>query len=378
MAALPKSPDVRQLGEQDLPSLMFPAPRERDFRIHFAADVHDQIARHARADTSIEICGVLVGRWGRDEDGPFVMISELIRCDSAASKAEQVTFTHEAWAEISREMDTRYVDLSIVGWYHSHPDFGIFLSERDCFIHEHFFAGPGQVAYVIDPVRNTDGVFVWRDGKPVIGSSYWVGDQIYADRDRPGEGPSARSHGAESSAPSSPAVAPAPPEPSSMTVVRLVTLVAVFLIGYLLASLSGEWERQRIIEGTVVHYGLWKGLRPGLKEHLDVVEANLAKVSTSLSRPSKEKVDEWQAIQEQLRRTRELLVSIERTYCLDEGEAMIVARLLAAKLAGAETDAQPVPPDEDSPQGKTAGSQTPPSTGKDEARKTDDEASDSG
>jgi len=41
----------------------------------------------------------------------------------------------------------------IVGWYHTHPAFGLFLSEYDLFIHRNFFAdpahdraGPGPVA----------------------------------------------------------------------------------------------------------------------------------------------------------------------------------------------------------------------------------------
>ena len=76
-------------------------------------------------------------------------------------------------------MDTRYADKRIVGWYHSHPDFGIFLSDRDCFIHEHFFSGAGQVAYVVDPVRDLEGVFSWQKGKPTPMSHFWVGSQIH-------------------------------------------------------------------------------------------------------------------------------------------------------------------------------------------------------
>ncbi len=52
-----------------------------------------------------------------------------------------------------------------MGWYHTHPDFGIFLSGHDQFIHRHFFAQPLQVAYVVDPIRQTRGFFQWRDGE---------------------------------------------------------------------------------------------------------------------------------------------------------------------------------------------------------------------
>ena len=112
---------------------------------------------------SVEICGVLVGSWHRDEAGPFVKVMESIRGEGAETRFAEVTFTHQTWAKINAEMDTKFTTLSIVGWYHTHPDFGIFLSDRDRFIHEHFFSGPGQVAHVIDPIRQIEGVFVWRE-----------------------------------------------------------------------------------------------------------------------------------------------------------------------------------------------------------------------
>jgi hypothetical protein len=65
-------------------------------------------------------------------------------------------------------MDEHHPGKKIVGWYHSHPDFGVFLSDMDMFIHRHFFNLPWQVAHVYDPIRKEEGVFVWRSGEPVI------------------------------------------------------------------------------------------------------------------------------------------------------------------------------------------------------------------
>ena len=172
-------PDVRQLGKQELPPAAFPA-RRSEFRAYFDPETHARIVRHAAEDTSVEICGVLVGRWEQDDNGPFVAISECIRCDNASQKSGEVTFTHDAWTKINREMDTRFVTLKIVGWYHSHPGFGVFLSERDVFIHQHFFANPGQVAFVVDPRQKTEGLFVWRDGEPKLCGHYWVGNGVQA------------------------------------------------------------------------------------------------------------------------------------------------------------------------------------------------------
>ncbi len=151
--------------------------------MYFTPEVHAALWKHGGEDTSVEICGVLVGTWHRDDVGPFVKIVNSIRGEGATTKFAEVTFTHQTWAKINGEMDTKFADKKIVGWYHTHPDFGIFLSDRDRFIQEHFFSGPGQIAHVIDPVRRVEGVFVWRQGKPALADHFWVGDRILTASD---------------------------------------------------------------------------------------------------------------------------------------------------------------------------------------------------
>ena len=71
--------DVRLLARQDLPHEAFPGGRNEGFRVFFTPEVHAALWKHAGEDTSVEICGVLVGSWHRDEIGPFVKIVESIR-----------------------------------------------------------------------------------------------------------------------------------------------------------------------------------------------------------------------------------------------------------------------------------------------------------
>ena len=80
-----------------------------------------------------------------------------------ANTQASFTYTHDSWEEITRERDRLFPDYDIVGWYHTHPSFGIFLSHHDLFIHQNFFAQPLQVAYVVDPIKQTRGFFQWRD-----------------------------------------------------------------------------------------------------------------------------------------------------------------------------------------------------------------------
>ena len=95
---------------------------------------------------------------------PFVWITQSLEAKHYANTQASFTYTHDSWEEITRERDRLFPDLDIVGWYHTHPSFGIFLSHHDLFIHQHFFAQPLQVAYVVDPIQQTRGFFQWRGG----------------------------------------------------------------------------------------------------------------------------------------------------------------------------------------------------------------------
>jgi proteasome lid subunit RPN8/RPN11 len=51
---------------------------------------------------------------------------------------------------------------ALIGWYHTHPDLGIFLSDTDLNkTHRILFGEPFQIALVYDPVRHRAGYFFW-------------------------------------------------------------------------------------------------------------------------------------------------------------------------------------------------------------------------
>jgi len=166
----PHSPrDVSRLDPTDLTHRPFPGSVQRQgdaFPVVVGQSVLNDIHRHGQSVERIEVCGVLVGNVFRDPAGAYLHIDASIRGDHAASASTSVTFTAETWTHIQEILELDHPGKRIVGWYHTHPDFGIFLSDMDVFICENFFGMPWQVAYVFDPVRLQDGCFVWKEGKP--------------------------------------------------------------------------------------------------------------------------------------------------------------------------------------------------------------------
>jgi hypothetical protein len=102
--------------------------------------------------------------------GPFVFIEASIRGNFSTGKAAQVTFTGQTWTHIQDVMDKSYPDMRILGWYHTHPGHGIFLSDMDLFIHKHFFNLPWHLAFVFDPQNQEEGLFAWRNANMAIES----------------------------------------------------------------------------------------------------------------------------------------------------------------------------------------------------------------
>jgi proteasome lid subunit RPN8/RPN11 len=116
---------------------------------------------HVFAHADREVGGVLIGQAVNAGDLP--VITGAIAALSADEQRATLTFTQDAWEHVHRTLDRDFPDdQQIVGWYHSHPSFGIFLSEPDLFIHRNFFNGPSQIALVVDPIAKTEGVFAWR------------------------------------------------------------------------------------------------------------------------------------------------------------------------------------------------------------------------
>jgi proteasome lid subunit RPN8/RPN11 len=177
-----REPEKRQRPDRDrrFACVSYEVPGTADLPIFLDRRAADAIERHALSDTSVELGGILLGKECLDPatGAPFVWITQSLEAKHYANTQASFTYTHDSWEEITRERDRRFPDFDIVGWYHTHPNFGIFLSHHDLFIHHNFFAQALQVAYVVDPINQTRGFFQWHDG----GMKQVAGYYLTADR----------------------------------------------------------------------------------------------------------------------------------------------------------------------------------------------------
>lgn len=128
--------------------------------------VLEQVLEYSESDTSREVGGFLLG--GLHEDTrKYVEIRHFLPARNAQSAVASLTFTHDTWAEMNRQVEEQYPGEIVLGWHHTHPNFGIFLSGYDLFIHRHFFGQEWQLAMVVDPLRAEFGFFQWHQDEVV-------------------------------------------------------------------------------------------------------------------------------------------------------------------------------------------------------------------
>jgi proteasome lid subunit RPN8/RPN11 len=165
-AALPDKPARRS----------FPGPRGAQALLRVAVDrsAHAELIAHAKESLEAEVCGVLAGQICEDDEGPFVHVEAVIRGAAASQGSTHVTFTQATWNAIHQSLERDHPKLRMVGWYHTHPGFGVEFSEMDLFIQRNFFPGPTQFALVTDPLSGAVAICVNTPGGLEYLSRFWV------------------------------------------------------------------------------------------------------------------------------------------------------------------------------------------------------------
>lgn len=149
-----------------------------DVKVYIKQDVYKALEKLSASDTKKELGSIILGEYVEEHGKMHVVISDYIEAKYTDASAATLTFTHETWDYIHKEHEKSHSEKKIIGWQHTHPNYGIFLSNYDLFIQENFFNLPFQVAYVIDPIQNIRGFFQWKNGKIEKLKGYYIYDEV--------------------------------------------------------------------------------------------------------------------------------------------------------------------------------------------------------
>ena len=129
--------------------------------VFMSQPAYSRICIHSVSDLRNEVGGILIGQWCVDENREqFVVVEHALPARYTRQSSVYLTFTQNSLVDIHDQIDANYKGLKIVGWYHTHPNMGIFLSHYDTWLHNNFFPEPWQVALVVEPVSGTAGFFI--------------------------------------------------------------------------------------------------------------------------------------------------------------------------------------------------------------------------
>lgn len=195
------------------------SPTASDYRIFLSRQAREKIfiaGSHNPDGASLirrenERGGVLLGNLYYDEvDGEritYTAITDAMPAEEAQAGSTHVEFDGAMLSKVMEEAN-EYIkktgqNTRIVGWYHTHPGFGVFMSGTDQNTQRQIYGTDWHVAIVFDPIRRDYGIFYGKDSLPSTGwyifdllsegfpppmklklrynASYWQNRQVEAD-----------------------------------------------------------------------------------------------------------------------------------------------------------------------------------------------------
>jgi len=140
--------------------------REEDgyFELYISKLAAEKMTNHAYrlGKTQKEALGFILGDVCRSEGREFVMGRDIVT-SSLISSSNRVSFDRESLPHLFSELDSSGFDYVIIGWYHSHPGYGCFMSKVDINTQLTMFSESYHSAVVVDPISKEMQAFKLRD-----------------------------------------------------------------------------------------------------------------------------------------------------------------------------------------------------------------------
>lgn len=150
---------------------------EEDKNIYISQSAYNEIHAFAKNKLTNESGGMLIGNVIEAFGKINIVIHGFIEAKFSEGTPTTLKFTHQTWDYVHEQTNKKYENGKILGWIHTHPDFGIFLSEYDKFIQNNFFKEDYQIAYVVDPIQHIEGFYFWINEKIERCKGFYIFDK---------------------------------------------------------------------------------------------------------------------------------------------------------------------------------------------------------
>jgi len=128
------------------------------YDVYMFYDAFLKVIRHAEKHVPKEVLGYLFGNRYKWKDREYTVIKYAFPVRAHASEY----YVEPREGELAKMADIaqrKYKVKLMVGWFHSHPGYGCFLSDVDLDSQRRYFFRPYHVALVVDPVRREFAFF---------------------------------------------------------------------------------------------------------------------------------------------------------------------------------------------------------------------------
>lgn len=94
-------------------------------------------------------------------------VTAAVPAPATIGTGASLEFTPDSWVGIMNHAKATHPEANIIGWYHSHPNIGVFMSGTDMRTQRSFFPHPWCLSIVCDPVQNKIGYFLGEKAQKV-------------------------------------------------------------------------------------------------------------------------------------------------------------------------------------------------------------------
>jgi proteasome lid subunit RPN8/RPN11 len=146
--------EIRVLPPPPQNRIVHPGDSSERFDIYFTKISMDQIIEHCRtySQEKLEVMGFLIGDIYKWKNRSYSLVKDVVTTDLDATNIS-VKFDREGFEGLFGKLDDLDYDYVIVGWYHSHPGLGCFMSSKDMETQKRMFNQPFHTALVVDPIK---------------------------------------------------------------------------------------------------------------------------------------------------------------------------------------------------------------------------------